>query len=377
MKLKMSAAELEQVKEVLEMVRKANTGDVEAQKTVKNLIAKNDVAKRINNETEKSITTKWYEALATGDLSKKAVTEAGVGGNLVPVEVSNELLMLIPQYGFAASICNIKKMKSNTMRVTSLGGISISWFTEAGAFTTESGLTLTALNLTTGKMIAGHIFSNEEFEDAVVDIADMIRTALAAGISRELDRLIFLGQAGVFTGLKTIAGVGAVTVANAGTDQVVADAIIDLQTAVGPYAAAKGVYVTSLAGWGKMKKLKGTDGHYLARGKAMPILDSRDNSPFSGKSGGTDNLVGYFDEREVYVLENLDTFGTVGNVPVFYGDFKFMILGLRYNDLRVDILKEGTFANVSLASTDQQAVRAISRVAANCVPAAFARLSIV
>ncbi len=376
MKLKMSAAELEQVKQVLEMVKKANTGDVEAQTTIKNLIAKNDIAKGIN-ENEKSLTTKWYEALASGDLSKKAVTQGGSGGNLVPVEVSNEILMLLPQYGFAASVCNVKKMKSNTLRVTSLGGISISWFTEAGAFTTESGLTLTALNLTTGKMIAGHIFSNEEFEDAVVDVADMIRTALVAGISREFDRLLFLGQAGVFTGLKTLAGVGAVTVANAGSDQVVADAIIDLQTAVGPYAAARGVYVTSLAGWGRMRKLKGTDGHYLARGKGNGVISSEGKTTFGGNNGGTDTMVGYFDERPVYVLENLDAFGTVGNVPVYYGDFRFMILGLRYNDVRVDLLKEGTFANVSLASTDQQAVRAISRVAANCVPAAFARLAIV
>lgn len=331
---------------------------------VKNLIKGADIAKGINTEA-KSVATKFFEDLALG---KKGLTEGGAAGSLVPVEASAEIIESLPQFGFAFNKCSTRRMRSNSMKVSSVGqGVTVQWLSEAGA-ASETTIPWTALTLTTAKSAAIGIISNEEIADAVIDVAALVKNVLAASIAKEIDRVIFQGQSGVFTsGLRGIAGTNAVTVATAANDQVMADALIDLQTAVPAYAMAGGVYVTSPSGWGKMRKLKDTAGQYLARGAEGAI---KGNNP---QSGSTATPAGYFDGKEVYVVEGINAFGTAANVPVIYGDFKFMVIGIK-DEMNALTTQEGSVGGVSMYDTDQTAVRVTSRIAFAAVPAAFSKL---
>lgn len=382
MKLKITKSQLK----ALELFAKANgegntTAEekAQAQVEVKNLIEKQNL--QITEKTvdaKKDFARKYFEALAKGDLATfnaKAVAEGSLstGGSLVPVEASAEIIEALPQYGFAFNKCSTRIMKANSMRVTSVGsGISVSWVTEAGSGA-ETSITFNPLTLTTGKAMAIGLISNEEIADAVVDVAELVKRVLAAAIAKDVDRVLFLGQAGVFTGLKTLGSVNVVIVANAGTDQEVADALIDMQSAVPAYAMQRGVYVVGTAGWTKMRKLKGSDGHYLARSIDRVVAG---NNP---QNGNTQTPAGTFDGKDVYVIEGIDAFGTIGNVPVFYGDFTFMVVGVK-DEMNALVSKEGTVgtgaSQVSLLTTDQTAVRLTSRIAVAGVAGAFARLTL-
>jgi HK97 family phage major capsid protein len=331
---------------------------------VKNLIKGHDITKGISTEV-KTVAQKFFEDVAMG---RKGLTEGGNAGSLVPVEASAEIIDSLPQFGFAFNKCSTRRMRSNSMKVSSVGqGVTVQWLNEAGQGA-ETTIPWTALTLTTAKSAAIGIISNEEIADAVVDVAELVKNVLAASIAKEIDRVIFQGQSGVFTsGLRAVSGVNAVTVATAANDQVMADALIDLQTAVPAYAMAGGVYVTSPSGWGKMRKLKDTTGQYLARGASGAI---RGNNP---QSGSTASPAGYFDEKEVYVVEGINAFGTAANVPVIYGDFKFMVIGIK-DEMNALTTQEGSVGSISMYDTDQTAVRLTSRIAFAAVPAAFSKL---
>lgn len=359
----------------LENIAKANdeTLDLEVKAAaaleVKNLINKADISKGVE-VTAKSVATKYFEDLAMG---RKGVNEAVLnqGGSLVPVEASSEIIEALPDFGFAFTKCIIRRMKANSMRVTSVGsGVSVQWVNEQGAGV-ETVIPFNPIVLTTGKALTLAIISNEEIDDSVVDVAALVKNILVTAIAKDCDRVIFAGQAGVFAGLKTLAGVNVVTVSVAASDLVFSDSLIDLQLSVAAYAINQGVYVTSIAGWGKMRKLKGSDGQYLARGFGKAIVTGN-----AAQSGKTYTLAGTYDEKEVYVIEGLDTL-VAGNVPIFYGDFKFMVLGIK-NEMQAITSKEGTVGSgatqISLLSTDQTAVRLTGRYAFGAVPAAFARL---
>ena len=369
--LKLSAAQFK----ALEAFTKANEeGDTvekaAAQIEVKNLIAKSDLAKSEKGIAgEKTISQKFFEDLAMG---RKGINEASLtqGGSLVPVEASSEVIMALPQFGFAFTKCATRRMKANSMRVTSVGsGVSVSWVLEQGAGT-ETVIPFNPIILTTGKVITLGLISNEEIEDAVVDVAELVKNVLAAAIAKDADRVIFLGQSGVFAGLKTLGGVNVVTVAAIAADGVIADALIDLQMAVPAYAINRGVYVTGIAGWAKMRKLKGSDGQYIARATSA-LVDG--NNP---QSGNTFTPVGTFDFKNVYVVEGLDTF-VAANVPVYFGDFSYFVVGIK-DEMSALTSKEGTVGSgatqISLLSTDQTAVRLTARLAFGNVPAAFSRL---
>lgn len=370
MQLKLTKAEFMALKNIANLNAENTNAEAKAkaEAEVKNLIAKADIQ---NGAVEKSIAQKFYEDLAFG---RKAVSTGSdtTGGSLVPVEVSTDIIETLPQYSFAFQKCKNVQMKSLQMKITSVGnGVSISWVDEANAGA-DTSITWTPINLVAKKMLALAIISNEELDNAVVDVAGLVQKVIVSAIGKEADRVIFAGQAGVFTGLKTQAGVNAVSVSKAGADTAIADALIDLQFALPNYALSNGgIYATSLAGWGKMRKLKGSDGHYLAR-SVNPQVDG--NKALGNSSASP---VGTFDGREVYIINaGVDDFSTTGNVPVYFGDFAtFFVVGIN-KDMEMYLATEGTIGAVSLLATDQKAIRCKSQIAYGNIAGAFARLSL-
>jgi len=373
MKLKLTKAQFKALQDIADV--KAGTATAEQKTNVKNLFA--DSVKEIPANDKKAVMAQYFKDLLNGSI--KAGINGGTlaeGGVLVPVEVANEVISALPLYGFLTKNAKIKTMVSNEMRISSVGtGISISWGGEGSTVGgTEIAFTPTAL--ATKKASAIALVTNEEIADATVDIVELMKNVIAASIASDIDRVAFAGQGGVYTGLKTQAGVGAVTASIAGGDVALADALIDLQTTVASFAAANGAYVTTLAGWGKMRKLKTANG-YLARAADPVVKGDTGNVNFNGSP------IGYFDNRPVFIVEaGIDNTFVATKLPYFYGDFgNFFAVGIR-NEMDVFVAQEGivtiSATDVNLLKTDQKAVRVTSRIAMSHLQAsAFARLSMV
>ncbi len=362
MKVKMTAEQLKAFTDAI------NGKATEAQTAeVKNLITKG-----VENlpEAKKAETEKFLKSMILCEKGINTGVEAE-GGVLVPQEVANDVIEIIPQYGFIASKSTLKKMRSSSMKISSVGGnVTVGFVDEANEIS-EVAIDFTPVVLTAKGLKAIVTISNEEIADSIVDVVALVEGILAKAIASALDSVAFNGSAGVFTGLKTLSGLGEVTlaVADVANSTVVADALIDLQTSVGGHALAKGIYVTSLAGWGKMRKLRDGNGNLLGRG-AGKIADG--NTPNNGFK-----LAGYFDEREVYVLTQITGAFNANDVPYFYGDFQYLVTGIR-NELEMYATKDGTVNGVNMFETDQTAVRAISRVDMGVAsPSAFARIKVV
>ena len=333
---------------------------------VKNLIEKGVASMP---EAKKEATEKFLKSVILCEKGINTGVESE-GGVLVPEEVANDVIEIIPQYGFITAKSTLKKMRSSSMKISSVGGnVSVGFVDEAEPIG-ETVIDFTPVKLEAKALKAIVIISNEEIADAVVDVVGLVEGILAKAIASALDSVAFNGGGG-FTGLKTLSGLGQVSlaVADVADGEKVADALIDLQTAVGGHALANGVYVTSLAGWGKMRKLRDGNGNLLGRG-AGKVVDG--NTPNNGFK-----LAGYFDEREVYVLTKITDGFTTNSVPYYYGDFQYLVTGVR-NELSMYATKDGTVDGVNMFETDQTAVRAISRVDMGVASlTAFARVKVV
>lgn len=360
-KIKMTAEQLKAFTDAMQ--GKANPEGVAE---VKNLITK---GVEVMPAEKREATEKFLKSILLCEKGINTGTESE-GGVLVPQEVANDVIEIIPQYGFITAKSTLKKMRSSSMKISSVGGnVTVGFVGEAQAIG-EVAIDFTPVTLEAKALKAIVVISNEEIADAVVDVVALVEGILAKAIASALDSVAFNGGGG-FTGLKTLPGLGQVTVADADvTDsEKVADALIDLQTSIGGHALANGIYVTSLAGWGKMRKLRDGNGNLLGRG-AGKITDG--NTPNNGFK-----LAGYFDEREVYVLTQITDGFTTDSVPFYYGDFQYLVTGIR-NELSLYPTKDGTVDGVNMFETDQTAVRAISRVDMGVASvSAFARLKVV
>ena len=361
MKVKMTAEQLKAFTDAISgKANEAQTAEV-----------KNYIAKGVENlpEAKKEATAKFLKSVLLCEKGINTGTDEA-GGVLVPEEVANDVIEIIPQYGFVTAKSTLKKMRSSSMKISSVGGnISVGFVDETSAIG-EVAIDFTPVKLEAKALKAIVVISNEEIADAVVDVVALVEGILAKAIASALDSVAFNGGGG-FTGLKTLSGLGQVTVAVADVNdsEKVSNALIDLQTSVGGHALANGIYVTSLAGWGKMRKLRDGNGNLLGRG-AGKITDG--NTPNNGFK-----LAGYFDEREVYVLTQITDAFTTNSVPFYYGDFAYLVTGIR-NEMSMYATKDGTVDGVNMFETDQTAVRAISRVDMGVAStSAFARLKVV
>lgn len=371
MKLILTKSQFKALENIADL--KAGTATDEQKATIKNLFETSEKSAPAEVSDKKAIISKYFQDMLAGNVKGINGGTLAEGGVLLPVEVANEVIEALPLYGFAFKNCRTKIMKSNEMRISSAGnGISISWGGE-GSTIGGTEISFSPASLVTKKASAIALVTNEEIADATVDIVELMKSVIAASISADMDRVLFAGQAGVYTGLKTVSGVAVVNASAAGTDIQLADALIDMQTAVASFAAANGVYVTTLAGWGKMRKLKTANG-YLARANDAVLTGNTGNV----NSAGTP--MGSFDGRPVFVIQSgLDTGFASTNIPVVYGDFaNFFAIGIR-NEMDAYVAQEGIVtvsgSDVNLLKTDQKAVRVISRVAfAHLQASAFSRL---
>lgn len=373
MKLKLTKAQLKALQDIADV--KAGTATAEQKANVKNLFA--DSVKDVAPTDKKAVIAQYFKDLLNG--SVKAGINGGSlaeGGVLIPVEVANEVIEALPLYGFLTRNARVKPMASNEMRMSSVGtGISITWGGEqSNVGGTE--ISFAPVTLLTKRASAIALVTNEEVADATVDIVELMKSVIAASIASDIDRVAFAGQAGVYTGLNTKAGVGAVTASIAGGDTALAEALIDLQTTIASFAAANGVYVTTLAGWGKMRKLKTANG-LLARASEAVVNGNTGNVNSNGQPIGT------FDGRPVFVIETgIDNTFVATKIPYLYGDFRnFFVVGIR-NEMDVYVAQEGIVTvsgtDVNLLKTNQKAVRVTSRIAmADLQASAFARLTMV
>jgi HK97 family phage major capsid protein len=133
----------------------------------------------------------------------KALNEAtdSAGAYIVPDEFSRRLLGLVQQKAVTMQDLDVRKMASDVMYIPKVTkGTTAYWPGELGTIT-ASDVAFGRITLTAKKIAALTEASSELLEDNNVAVADLLVEQMAQDIGLELDREIYEGTGGVFTGL--------------------------------------------------------------------------------------------------------------------------------------------------------------------------------
>lgn len=142
----------------------------------------------------------------------------GLGGYLVPTELSSYVIYLAEQYGVALASARTETMGSDTktvMRV--LTGQTAYWGSE-NATLTGSDSSFDRINLVAKKLYSYANYSLELEQDSAINIGAQLLTTMARGAAKKIDEAFFVGDGsatyggitGATTALKNLSG----TIAN-------------------------------------------------------------------------------------------------------------------------------------------------------------------
>jgi HK97 family phage major capsid protein len=162
---------------------------------------------------------KLLEAMAKTSPNGASETVAD-GGYSVPVEYANEIINLERTSGIARGLCRIFPMGSLTRKVPKqLASPSVYWVAEGAEPSALSKGTLDQITQTAKKMAAICPFTDELLEDNNVSYDQFIAQAVALAMSREEDKLVFVGDVSgltdPFNGVYFGTGVGSVSLEGA------------------------------------------------------------------------------------------------------------------------------------------------------------------
>lgn len=228
---------------------------------MKALLTKDAAAmSRLQGEYEKEYTAKYGEKfLETGD--------AADGGNLIPLPLMEEIMRIRQtQFGLARGKMRYLPMSGagNTRRIPKLSGsVSVFWTDEAAkkrSTKPQFGLVTQTLK----KLAAIVPMTEELLEDSAIDINSLLGELFNEAVAREEDEEFFNGDGTVWTGILQNTSVPSLEIAT-GTDfeDVTADDLLDLQDEVDSNVLAGSEYYMHRSIFSVVRKLKGTDGHYI------------------------------------------------------------------------------------------------------------------
>lgn len=169
---------------------------------------------------------------------------------------------LIPQYGAAYNDVDLRVTDRASIKSNKRGSNVVMYEVAEGGIKTASKLGITQV-LVALREFAGYAVSSDILvEDAAIDFWQDVRDGFAEEVARIADIMILTDRTAGKEGILHIAGTKAITV-GANPTSITWDNITDAYAAI-PTAAAIGAKAyMHRSVWAVLKKLKGSDGHYL------------------------------------------------------------------------------------------------------------------
>lgn len=286
-------------------------------------------------------------------------TTNSAGGALVPAQFADFIINLREEYGVFEREAMVWPMTSDVTEVPRINGrMSASYFTEAETMTT-SDLEFGSVNLVAKKGGILTYVSNELAEDAIVEIADLIGTEMAAEFAEQVDNSGFNGDGsashagilGVANRIEAATGATAYVNATSGTNTFAAIDAEDL-------ANTKAVVADAAHRRGNAKWFCSRAFFETVFSKLQQAAGGNTRSEFAGPT------IPQYNGNDVVISQVLETStGTVNNTAFcLFGDLRqAAIMGRRRS---INIAVDGSFR----FGNDQTAIRAIQRFDVQTVP---------
>ena len=151
----------------------------------------------------------WYLENKGIDIQKQNVQVEGtdtLGGYTVPTETSAALIDYSVDYGTFLKHARIENMLHSVKTIPRLDGTpDVAWIGE-NVTIPQTEITFDQITLTTNKLVARILSSNELFQDSVIAIGETISQQLSKATNNEIDRVGFNGDTDAgdpFTGIVT------------------------------------------------------------------------------------------------------------------------------------------------------------------------------
>ena len=317
----------------------------------------------------KAIYSKDVGALA----SFKALNEGtgSAGGFLVPEEFTSEVYRVVEDFGLISKMGTKFPMGSDSTNVPTVASSVTGSYPGEATAGTASDPVFAQVALVAKTWVGLTVMSNELLADANVSVVNLLVELFAEAIAGEIDTQGLVGTGSPFTGILGNASATVVTMSsgnNTFSSITLADCR-DLITQVKPWALQGAGYVMHRTVWAIIQKLRtgGTNSGDFFGASTNPVIVG---APQGFPSATAGFLWGY----PVYLSDKMPTTTAVSTKFVIFGNLKHVFIGDRA-PLAVAISQEGTVGAVSLFSTNQSAVRVITRHAiAVGLPTAFAVL---
>lgn len=310
----------------------------------------------------------FFRALARGEMKTvkrlhesraKAMNEGtgSAGGYLVPVEFDRMVRMYLDDYSQLRSRATVLQMNSKTLNLNALtAGVTIS---KPGEATAGSASTPTFAEpiLTARKRIGYTIWSNEVYEDAEVDILNILAQKFAEAIAKDEQQDCINSAVSGSEGLLTVSGVTNLYLGGGSTSGKTAFSNIDWDVISLAVATAQGISMADAQNLSilmhptiyhtlRILKTSGSGEFYL------PMAPSDQNKPTAW--GFEIVLVNEMPALSATAVSTKFVVVTNLKTHLFIGD---------RSGLKVKIMTEGTIGAVNLGETDQEAIRVTKRSA--------------
>lgn len=324
------------------------------------------IAGEDNKKDEKadSVTRKFMAALMNGDrAAAKALTTSSTdlgspddakAGLLIPTELLNEVLRIIPEYGVARVEMLYLPFSGpgNTRTIPTLGtSVTMNW-TDEGGKKKSTQPKFAIVTQTLKKLTAIVPMTEEILEDSLINLTELVGKLIAEAVAKEVDIQFFNGTGSPFTGILNNGSINQVTEGTGDADDNLADELLRMQDATPAGAQAGAKYYLNRTWLSKIRKLKDQDGNYIYQAPAAGLPGTIWNKPY-------------------VTVEAMPTVAEVtqeGDPFILYGNLK---QGAIYGDkqqIRVKLLDQATIndtddsTSINLAEQDMIALRFVQRV---------------
>ena len=220
----------ERVDEIEQNVSEVNKGIVEVAATIKSLRDQQASYRNaaLNRQPGNIDRTRFWpddeQAKAFGEIivramrRKKAMSETGEGGELVPIELANWIIQKQSEYGVFRRNVQIVTMKSSSLLVPEVTDDLTIYCPGEGNEIDESDMSFSQVSLVPRKLACLAKVSSELDEDSTVSIGEVVGQSIARSMAKAEDLCGFLGDGtstyfayqGIFGALRAVD----VTIAN-------------------------------------------------------------------------------------------------------------------------------------------------------------------
>ena len=217
---------------------------------------------------------KLHSALIAGDSAtiKEMTTDdqaSPYAGYAVDSELSAEIRHLITTYGVARREMENVQLSQGSYKANNLVTDVVTYWVDEGSVINSTQAVLGQETLELKKLGAIVLLTSELIEDSEIDLMSFIASRVAEGFAQAEDEAFFKGDGtasfGGFTGLLEDANINEVVMSsgNTGFANLDADDLLDMQDATpqGAHANAKYYYHRTIKS--VIRKLKGSDNHYI------------------------------------------------------------------------------------------------------------------